>query len=51
MNYQLIAQDLDGTLLNSLKEIPAEAAEAVRAVTAAGKGGRFCHRPGRLRTG
>ena len=37
MNYQLIALDLDGTLLNSRKEIPAEAAEAIRAVTAAGK--------------
>ena len=37
MSYQLIALDLDGTLLNSRKEIPAEAAEAIRAVTAAGK--------------
>ncbi len=37
MNFQLIALDLDGTLLNSRKEIPAEAAEAIRAVTAAGK--------------
>ena len=37
MNFQLIALDLDGTLLNSRKQIPAEAAEAIRAVTAAGK--------------
>ncbi len=37
MSYQLIALDLDGTLLNSRKEIPPEAAEAVRAVCAAGK--------------
>ena len=37
MNFQLIALDLDGTLLNSRKEIPAEAAETIRAVTAAGK--------------
>jgi hypothetical protein len=37
MNYQLIALDLDGTLLNSRKEIPEEAVRAVRTVCAAGK--------------
>ena len=37
MNYQLIALDLDGTLLNSRKEIPEEALRAVRRVAAAGK--------------
>ena len=36
MSYQLIALDLDGTLLNSRKEIPPEAAEAVRAVCGEG---------------
>ena len=37
MSYQLIALDLDGTLLNSRKEIPQETVRAVRAVCAAGK--------------
>jgi Cof subfamily protein (haloacid dehalogenase superfamily) len=37
MSYRLIALDLDGTLLNSRKEVPPESAEAVRAVCAAGK--------------
>ena len=37
MEYQLIALDLDGTLLNSRKEIPGEALEAVRKACAAGK--------------
>ena len=37
MNYRLIALDLDGTLLNSRKEIPPEAALAVRDACAAGK--------------
>ena len=37
MNYQLIALDLDGTLLNSQKEIPEEAVRAIRKVCAAGK--------------
>ncbi|MCR5565793.1 MAG: Cof-type HAD-IIB family hydrolase [Clostridiales bacterium] len=37
MSYRLIALDMDGTLLNSRKEIPPETAEAVRAVCAAGK--------------
>ena len=37
MDYQLIALDIDGTLLNSRKEIPPEAAQAVRTVVAAGK--------------
>lgn len=37
MNYQLIALDLDGTLLNSRKEIPEEAFRAIRKVCAAGK--------------
>ena len=37
MPYQMIALDLDGTLLNSRKRIPEEAAEAVRKVCAAGK--------------
>ena len=37
MGYQLIALDLDGTLLNSRKEIPEEAVLAVRNVCAAGK--------------
>ena len=34
MSYRLIALDLDGTLLNSRKEVPPESAEAVRAVCA-----------------
>ena len=37
MNYQLIALDLDGTLLNSRKEIPEESVRAIREVCAAGK--------------
>ena len=37
MAYQLIALDLDGTLLNSRKELPADAAAAIRAACAAGK--------------
>ncbi len=37
MSYQLIALDLDGTLLNSRKEIPPEAFQAIRKVCAAGK--------------
>ena len=37
MNYQLIALDLDGTLLNSRKEVPEETVQAIRTVYAAGK--------------
>ena len=37
MHYQLIALDLDGTLLNSRKEVPPETVQAVRTVCAAGK--------------
>ena len=37
MDYQLIALDIDGTLLNSRKEIPPEAVQAIRTVVAAGK--------------
>ena len=37
MNYRLIALDLDGTLLNSRKEIPEETVRAIRTVCAAGK--------------
>jgi len=37
MNYQLIALDLDGTLLNSRKEIQEETLRAIRKVAAAGK--------------
>ena len=37
MNYQLIALDLDGTLLNSRKELPDDAIQAIRKVCAAGK--------------
>lgn len=37
MSYQLIALDLDGTLLNSRKEIAAETVQAVRTACAAGK--------------
>ena len=37
MEYQLIALDLDGTLLNSRKEIPDEAVQAIRQVCTAGK--------------
>ena len=37
MSYRLIALDLDGTLLNSRKEVPPEAVQAIRAVSAAGK--------------
>ena len=37
MSYQLIALDMDGTLLNSRKEITEETKDAVRRVCAAGK--------------
>ena len=37
MEYQLIALDLDGTLLNSRKELPEDAIQAIRKVCAAGK--------------
>jgi len=37
MNYRLIALDLDGTLLDSRKEIPEGAVRAIRTVCAAGK--------------
>ena len=37
MNYQLIALDLDGTLLNSRKEIPEDAVRMIRQICAAGK--------------
>ena len=37
MDYRLIALDLDGTLLNSRKEVPEEAVLAVRKACAAGK--------------
>ena len=37
MEYQLIALDLDGTLLNSRKELPEDAVQAIRKVCAAGK--------------
>ena len=37
MDYQLIALDLDGTLLNSRKEITEDTIQAVRTVSAAGK--------------
>ena len=37
MPYRMIALDLDGTLLNSRKEIPEETVRAVRAACAAGK--------------
>ena len=37
MNYKMIALDIDGTLLNSRKEITPETGEAVREVRAAGK--------------
>ncbi len=42
MSYQLIALDLDGTLLNSRKQIPPEAVQAIRTVCAAGKTVVFC---------
>ncbi len=42
MNYQLIALDIDGTLLNSRKEIPEETVQAIRQVCAAGKTVAFC---------
>ena len=35
MEYQLIALDLDGTLLNSRKELPQDAVRAIREVCAA----------------
>ena len=37
MSWQLIALDLDGTMLNSRKEIPPETIRAIRYVCAAGK--------------
>ena len=37
MNYQMINLDLDGTLLNSRKEIPEDTVQAIRTVIAAGK--------------
>ena len=37
MNYRLIALDLDGTLLNTRKEMPAEAVQAIRTACAAGR--------------
>ena len=37
MEYRMIALDLDGTLLNSRKEIPEETVRAIRTVCAAGK--------------
>jgi len=37
MSYQLIALDLDGTLLNSRKEIPQENIQAIQAACSAGK--------------
>ncbi len=37
MSFRMIALDLDGTLLNSRKEIPPEAVQAIRTVCAAGK--------------
>ena len=37
MPYRMIALDLDGTLLNSRKQIPPEAVQAIRTVCAAGK--------------
>jgi Cof subfamily protein (haloacid dehalogenase superfamily) len=37
MNYQLIALDLDGTLLNSRKELADETVQAIRKACAAGK--------------
>ncbi len=37
MSYQLIVLDIDGTLLNSRKEIPEETLSAIRRVCAAGK--------------
>ena len=37
VSYQLTALDLDGTLLNSRKQIPPEAVQAIRTVCAAGK--------------
>lgn len=40
--YQLIALDIDGTLLNSRKEVPPECADAIRKAAAAGKTVVFC---------
>ena len=37
MPYQLIALDLDGTLLNSRKQLPGDVAAAIRSACAAGK--------------
>ena len=47
MSYRLIALDIDGTLLNSRKELPEENARAVRAACAAGK--TACIIPGKRR--
>ncbi len=40
--YQLIALDLDGTLLNSQKQVPAESALLIDEITKAGKTVVFC---------
>ena len=37
MSYQLIALDIDGTLLNSRKQIPPDSLQAIRTVCSAGK--------------
>ena len=42
MNYQLIALDLDGTLLDSRKQLPGESVLAIRKVCGAGKTVVFC---------
>lgn len=42
MNYELIALDLDGTLLDSRKQIPEETVLAIRRAEAAGKTVAFC---------
>ena len=41
MDYQMIALDLDGTLLNSRKEVSPETIQAIRSVCAAGKSVAF----------
>ena len=40
MSFELIALDIDGTLLDSRKEVSPETLQAVRDVCAAGKIGR-----------
>ena len=42
MNYELIALDLDGTLLDSRKQIPEETVLAIRRAAEAGKAVAFC---------